>query len=375
MIKKEKQSIDFVLLIASFILIVFGLVMVAVISTPQSLEHFGNTWHYLRHQFLFGLLPGAIAGFILFKIPLASIKKWIIPILVLNIIAMILVFIPGLGVSLRGASRWISLGPLSFQPSEFLKLSFLLYLSLWLSKRVKNKRQPAQNLNQTLIAFFSILAIISCLLIKQPDMGTLIVIAAVSVLVYFSNPVPFWHVASIIFIGIGSFTLMILLAPYRLQRFLTFLNPSLEPLKEGYQIHQSLIAIGSGQLLGVETPFGLATQKFGFLPHSMSDSIFAIIGEELGFLGCLAVIMLFLLVFWRGISIALASSDRFLFLLALGISSWFIVQTFLNIAAITGLAPLTGIPLPFISYGGSHIMVELMALGILLNISRKNKYI
>jgi cell division protein FtsW len=375
MTKKKKQSIDLVLLTISLILVIFGLVMVAIVSTPLSLEQFGNTWHYLRHQFLFGILPGIVACLILFKLPLSLIKKWTVPVLILNILAMILVFIPGIGVSTGGASRWLNLGFFSIQPSEFLKLSFLLYLSLWLSKRIGEKEKRTQNINQTLIAFILILGIISFLLIKQPDMGTLIVISLVSGLVYFANPIPIWHIASVIFTFLGGFALMIILAPYRIQRILTFLNPGAEPLRAGYQIHQSLIALGSGRLFGVDTPFGLATQKFGFLPHSMSDSIFAIIGEELGLLGCLSLIFLFLLFFWRGIRIALASSDRFLFLLSLGISGWFIIQTFLNISAITGLAPLTGIPLPFISYGGSHIIAELMALGILLNISRENKYI
>jgi len=216
------------------------------------------------------------------------------------------------------------------------------------------------------------LTVLTCLLIKQPDMGTLMLILATSVLIYFVIPSSFWHKISVVFVGIGGTILMIIIAPYRMERLMSFLHPEFNPLKEGYQIHQSLISIGSGKIFGIGEPFGLgmSQQKFGFLPHSMSDSIFAIIGEEMGFIGCIVLIILFLALAFRGLKIAKESKDNFSYLLALGITIWITLQAFFNMGAMTGLLPLTGIPFPFISYGGSHIIVELIGIGILLNISK-----
>ncbi len=361
---KKNLPHDYILLTIVGILILFGILMIATISAPLSLERFGNTWYYLFHQILLGLLPAILLGILFFKLPLSSLKKYAVVLLFLNLIALILVFVPKIGLSIGGAHRWISLGPISFQPSEFLKISFLIYLAAWLSQK--------RSKNQTLVAFLIILTILTCLLIKQPDMGTLMVIALTSASIYFITPSSFWHKISVIFAGIGGTILLIIIAPYRIERLMSFFHPEFNPLKEGYQIHQSLISIGSGKIFGIGGPFGLgmSQQKFGFLPHSMSDSIFAIIGEEMGFIGCIAILALFLALAWRGLKIAKESPDNFSYLLALGITIWITLQAFFNMGAMTGLLPLTGIPLPFISYGGSHIIVELIGIGILLNISK-----
>jgi cell division protein FtsW len=362
-------------------LTLFGILMIATVSAPLSLEKFGNTWHYLFHQIFLGLLPAIFLGILFFKIRLSTLKKYAVVLLSLNLIALILVFIPKIGVSIGGAHRWIALGSISFQPSEFLKISFLLYLAAWLSRRDKSLLHPSfhsgsqkrkRTGSQTLIAFLIILAVLACLLIKQPDMGTLMTIAITSASIYFITPSPFWHKISIIFAGIGVTILLIIIAPYRMERLMSFLHPELDPLNQGYQIHQSFISIGSGKIFGIGSPFGLgmSQQKFGFLPHSMSDSIFAIIGEEMGFIGCIVLVALFLTFAWKGLKIAKESPDNFSYLLALGITIWITIQAFLNMGAMTGLLPLTGIPLPFISYGGSHIIVELIGTGILLNISK-----
>jgi len=361
---KKKPLHDYILLAIVGILILFGILMIATVSAPLSLERFGNTWRYLSHQIFLGLLPAILLGILFFKLPLSVLKKYAVVLLLLNLIALILVFVPKIGLSIGGAYRWISLGPISFQPSEFLKITFLLYLAAWLSQK--------RSKNQTLVAFLIILTVLTCLLIKQPDMGTLMVIALTSVSIYFITPSSFWHKISVIFAGIGGTILLIIIAPYRIERLISFLHPEFNPLKEGYQIHQSLISIGSGKIFGIGGPFGLgmSQQKFGFLPHSMSDSIFAIIGEEMGFIGCIVLLALFLALAWRGLKIAKESSDNFSYLLALGITIWITLQAFFNMGAMTGLLPLTGIPLPFISYGGSHIIVELIGIGILLNISK-----
>ncbi len=240
----------------------------------------------------------------------------------------------------------------------------MIYISAWLSKKKSGKR--------TALAFFAILIIMAIFLILQPDMGTLMIIIASGICLYFITPTSIWY-KIYIFIAMGMLSvLMAIFAPYRMQRLLSFLHPELNPLKENYQINQLLMSIGSGKIFGINPPFGLGTsqQKFGFLPNSMSDSIFAIIGEEMGFIGCIMVIFLFLFLLWKGFKIAQKCSDKFLYLLASGITIYLVTQAFFNIGAVTSLLPLTGIPLPFISYGGSHIIVEMIGVGILLNISK-----
>ncbi|PJB08023.1 putative lipid II flippase FtsW [bacterium (Candidatus Gribaldobacteria) CG_4_9_14_3_um_filter_33_9] len=364
---KKTHSIDYVLLIVVVILILIGMVMIATVSIPLSLEKFGNSFYYLRHQILFGILPALALAILFFKIPLNYLKKYALFLLLANLIALFLIFLPKIGITIKGSSRWLNLGGVIFQPSEFLKITFLLYLSVWLSQKA-NKSKP-----QILIAFLIILGILTFLLIKQPDMGTLVVIGIVAILMYFVSPMPFWHTLLIILIGVTIGLLLIYIAPYRLERLITLLRPeTIDPLGKGYQIRQSLIAIGSGKIWGIEGIFslGMSRQKFGFLPHSISDSIFAIIGEEFGFIGCLALVSLFILFFWRGIRIAKNCSDKFLSFVAFGFSTLIIVQAFVNIGSMIGILPLTGVPLPFISYGGSHLVVELIGIGIILNVSK-----
>jgi len=364
---KKTHSIDYVLLIVVVILILIGMVMIATVSIPLSLEKFGNSFYYLRHQILFGILPALALAILFFKIPLNYLKKYALFLLLANLIALFLIFLPKIGITIKGSSRWLNLGGVIFQPSEFLKITFLLYLSAWLSQKA-NKSKP-----QILIAFLIILGILTFLLIKQPDMGTLVVIGIVAILMYFVSPMPFWHTLLIILIGVTIGLLLIYIAPYRLERLITLLRPeTIDPLGKGYQIRQSLIAIGSGKIWGIEGIFslGMSRQKFGFLPHSISDSIFAIIGEEFGFIGCLALVSLFILFFWRGIRIAKNCSDKFLSFVAFGFSTLIIVQAFVNIGSMIGILPLTGVPLPFISYGGSHLVAELIGIGIILNVSK-----
>jgi len=280
---------------------------------------------------------------------------------------MLLVFIPKVGTFLGGAKRWISLGPFAFQPSEFLKLIFIVYLSAWLTKqRIKKNK-----LYQLFLPLVAILATICLLLIFQPDISTLVIIATVASIMYFSAETPFYQTGLLISAGIGGLAILIKMAPYRLNRFMVFLRPNIQPLGMGYQIKQSLIAIGSGGILG--QGLGLSIQKFGFLPHPMTDTIFAVFSEETGFVGALILILLFLIFAWQGFKIAKKCSDTFLKLMAIGITSWIAIQAFVNMGAMVAILPLTGIPLPFISYGSSHLIVELIGVGILLNISRRIK--
>ncbi len=221
----------------------------------------------------------------------------------------------------------------------------------------------------TLIPFIVALGVISVLLIAQPDIGTLAIIAAVAGVIYFCATTPFWHTLALGGLGVLVLFLLIHLAPYRFDRLAVFLNPDLDPLGKGYQLKQAFIGIGSGGLTG--RGLGLSVQKFGFLPQPMSDSIFAVFAEEAGFFGSLLLILLFLAFVWRSLVLSKRIKDQFAMLLMIGISTWIALQALVNIGALSGLLPLTGIPLPFISYGGSALVSELIAMGILLNISSR----
>ena len=275
---------------------------------------------------------------------------------------MLLVFLPTIGSeSARGASRWLDLGPISFQPSEFLKIAFILYLSAWFDKRKIDSLK-------IFAPFLVVLGIIGTLLILQPDVSTLGIITTVALIICFIAKAPILYIVSIILAGGALLGVLIKTAPYRLNRFMVFLDPTIDPMGIGYQLKQSLITIGSGGIFG--QGLGLGKQKFGFLPEAMSDSIFSIFLEATGFLGALFLIILFLLFCWQAFKISKNCNDKFSKFVIVGIASWIAIQGFINMGAMIGILPLTGIPLPFISYGGSHLIAEFIALGILLNVSR-----
>jgi cell division protein FtsW len=368
------KKIDLILLLTTAALLVFGILIMSSVSASLSLEKFGTTYYYLLHQ-LGSIGIGLVLGFLAFKINPGLLKKFAPFLLLFSLILMLLVFFPKIGSSAWGATRWINLGFTSFQPSEFLKLSFILYLASWLSGRTeKNKNligRPEKRISQNFTVFLVIIAIIGIFLFSQPDVSTFIIIISIAIVLYFLSNTPLWHTGVIFLAGIGGLFAMVPLAPYRLKRMLIFLNPDVDPMGIGYQIKQAFIAIGSGGLFGIG--LGMSRQKFGFLPASMSDSIFAILAEETGLIGCLILIALFLVFLWRGFKIAQNTQDSFLRFTAFGITFWILIQTLINISSMVGLLPITGIPLPFFSYGGTAIIVELIGVGILLNISQKNK--
>jgi cell division protein FtsW len=279
--------------------------------------------------------------------------------------------VPFFQSSAKGASRWFSFGPVTFQPSELFKISFILYLASWLKSRSdfsSKKENPL--LSKNLLVFLAILVPIIILLIKQPDLSTLVIICIVAFLMYFLSGAPVKQILLILLMGVLIFSIFIFLAPYRLDRFLGFLNPELtDSMGKGWHARQILITIGSGGWKGLG--LGLSRQRFGFLPETMSDSIFAIYAEEIGFVGSLFLIFLFLLFLRQGFKIANRADNSFLKLVAFGITCWITLQAFVNIAGMVGLFPLAGIPLPFLSYGGSAIVAELTGIGILLNISKR----
>lgn len=374
---KSANRPDYVLLTTLGFLLAFGLVILASVSAPFSFQKFNNTYYFLNHQLFYGLIPGLILAFLAFKINLSLVKKLAPLLLLLNLILLSFVFVPGLSLKIEGAARWVSFGFLSFQPSEFLKLTFIFYLAAWLANRTSLPNKKLRNSltdkdpSQTFFVFIIIFGLIALTLILQPDISTLAVIFFVAALMYFVNHTPFFHTLLIFFSGTVGLFILAKIAPYRAQRLLVFFNQEIDPMGMGYQLKQSLIAIGSGGLTGAG--LGMSIQKFGFLPQPISDSIFAVFSEETGFLGSFFLIVLFLLFLGRGVKIAKEAKDRFSQLTALGITAWITIQAFVNIGAMLGLLPLTGIPLPFVSYGGSALIATLIGVGILLNISKKHE--
>lgn len=355
--KSEKKT-DLIFAGVAFILVFFGILMIYDSSSVSAFQDFGDKFYYLKEQ-----LKWLVLGFTsLIFFTFFNYRKlyFLSPFALLFSIALLaMVFIPGLGIKAYGASRWLNLRLFLLQPSELAKLTLIIYLSAWFSEKEKGR----------LLAFLLLTGLLLALILFQPDMGTAVVLAVVALFLYFLSGAPLWHFAILLPpAGILGF-ILIRISPYRFQRLASFLNPNVDPLGASYHLRQILIALGSGGLWGLG--IGQSRQKYAYLPESMTDSIFAIIGEELGFLGTVVLVLIFLFFIWRGFKIAQAAPDRFGQLLAAGITSWFGIQIFVNLAAMLAIIPLTGVPLPFISYGGSSLIVAMSGVGILLNISRQ----
>lgn len=369
-----KKHVDYYLLGVVGILLLLGFLFLSTLSAPSSFQKFGTTTYFLFHQ-LKSFIPALILALIAFFVPLNFVKKSAPWLLIINFILLIAVMF--IGANYWGAQRWIVIGGIVLQPSEILKLTSILYLSAWLANRMKDKgckglacevKNVSYNFLNLFLPFLVLLGIISAIMIKQSDLSTLGIIGLTLMALYFSARTPLWHTILSVLGALGGLFLFIRFEPYRLSRLLVFLHPEKDPTGAGWQITQSLIAIGSGGIFG--KGIGMSSQKFGFIPQAMTDSIFPIIGEETGLIGCLILIGLFLFFFWRGIKIAQSAPDKFSQLAALGITFWIVLQTFINIASSVGVWPLAGIPLPFFSYGGSHLLTEMAAIGLLLNISK-----
>jgi len=370
------KHLNYQFLIISTLLIVLGILFLAALSAITSMQTFGNTNYYLFRQ-LTSALIGLVLSAIIFIIPLNVLKKITPVFLIIVILLSVAVFIPFLGNSFWGATRWISIGGKTMQPSEFLKIASILYVSALISNRfsVQSKRgltpylkKGYENFIKVFLPFLILLAVIVAILYLQRNLSTIGIIGATLIIVYFISGTPLWHTLLTFTFLLSTAITLIVTEPYRLQRVLTFLRPEADPLGTGLQVKQSLIAIGSGGIFG--KGLGLSIQKFNFLPQAMSDSVFAILGEETGIIGTSILVILFLLFLYFGLKIAKSTTDKFAKLTAAGITIWITFQAFLNISANVGLFPLGGIPLPFFSYGGSHLIVEIIGVGLLLKISK-----
>ena len=358
---------DFLFLASTIGATIIGLVMVYNASLAHAQAEFGDPYHFLTKQVSWAIV-GIFFLLLASYIPYPFWRKISVPIFVCALFLLLLVFIPGIGTKVKGAYRWIDLGVITVQPSDFVKFGMILYLSSFLSKRKQGS---------SFLPFLGIVGLVSLLVLLEPDFGTTIVIIMIALSMYFISGAP---VSQFLLLapGVVLFGIFFIFSSsYRLARLKTYVstlldpNRATDPLGASYHIRQVLIALGSGGLMGVG--LGRSRQKYEYIPEVTTDSIFAIIGEEIGFIGAMLLIMLFLFIILRALHIAQNAPDDFSKLCAYGITFWIASQILLNLAAMVALVPLTGVTLPFISYGGSSLISILTGCGILLQISRYQK--
>lgn len=357
------KKIDKSLLITVIILSLFGLLMIYSSSNIWANYKFNDPYKYLKSQAIF-LFLGYIIISIISKINYQIYYKYSNLILLICTILLVLVLIPGIGTIRNGSRSWFGIGSFGIQPSEFAKLGLIIFTSKYLTNN-KIKDIKSSVLPILLIVFF-----LFGLIMLQPDFGTGVILVMTIIAILFVSGVNMSFFIKIGVLGLIGIVVLVIIAPYRLERIVSFINPWADPLGSGFQIIQSLYAIGPGGLLGMG--LGNSIQKHFYLPEPQTDFIFSIISEELGFAGVLIVSSMFIIIIYRGISIALKQEDNFSKYLAFGISFSFAFQTILNLMVVVGLIPVTGVTLPFLSYGGSSLLVSMTSIGILLNISKYN---
>lgn len=355
-----RNKFFFPLVTIPLILSLVGLIFIFEASAINSAKQFGDSFHYLKSQALWiflGLIAMIVFSFVNYK----NLYFLSFITLILTIILLVVVLIPGVGSRIGGARRWIDFGFFSLQPTELAKFSVIIYLSSWFSRKEKNRFLP----------FITLICFLVFLIMLQPDMGTAIIIFLISLIIYYFSGAKF---SDLVFIFVGSVVslfFLIKLSPYRFNRLLAFLNPSIDPLGISYHINQIFISLSSGGFFG--RGFGASRQKYLFLPEAHTDSIYAIIGEEYGFIGGVILIGLYFVFVYKIYHLIRLVPDRLSRLIVIGIFAFFNLQFIINLAGMTGLFPIVGVPLPFLSYGGSNLLISFSLLGIMLNIERRVK--
>lgn len=358
------KKIDKVLLIAVIILISFGILMVYSSSNVWALYKYGDAFKFFKSQLIFFLI-GLIAIAILKKIKPELYAKYANKLLFVCFVLLILVLIPGIGKVRNGSRSWFGIGPLGIQPSEFAKLGLIIFTAKYLAHNDNN----IKSIRKGIIPLLLVIGMFFLLIMLEPDFGTaMVIILTLVVMIFIAGPNVSFFI-KIGAVGLLGIVLLIIIAPYRMQRIVSYLNPWSDPLGSGFQIIQSLYAIGPTGLLG--TGFGNSIQKNFYLPEPQTDFIFSIICEEFGFLGALIVISLFAIIFYRAIKIALNQKLLFRKYLGFGLAFGIILQALLNLCVVCGIIPTTGVTLPFLSYGGSSLLISMISIGILLSISKE----
>lgn len=362
------KGADLQFLIAVYILLAFGLLMVLSASSPiayASEATNNDSFYYFKKQLLWAVF-GSIGMFITANYDYRKLKQWAFPALVLSVLLLILVLVPGIGRKINDARRWIYIGPINFQPSEVAKITMIVFFSYSLSKNYKELKNFG-----VFLMYLAIIGIVAVIIMMEPHFSCTMLIVTTSVILMFVAGAKLWH---FMILGLGALPVLILavaMAPYRLARVTTFLDPFKDIQGEGWQIVQSLYAIGSGGIFGAG--LGQSRQKYMNIPEPQNDFIFSILAEEFGLLGAILVSFMFIFLIARGVKIALKAPDLFGTLLTTGIISMIAIQTLVNIAVVTSSIPVTGMPLPFFSYGGTALAITMSEMGIVLNVSKHSK--
>lgn len=358
----KKGPPDFILFITTLALIGIGLVMVFSSSAVTSSVNYDDAYYYFKKQLLWAIV-GIFTMIVVMKINYVKLKELSLPILIIAVICLILVLTP-LGIEVKGSSRWLGVAPFVFTPSELTKLAMVMFLAKSLSINLDKMKL----FKEGLLPYLCLLAIVCGLIMLQPDLGTSVAIAGTFFLMLLIAGADMRHMGVLALTGVAALGAAIYAAPYRMERWYAFLDPWSYASDEGFQTIQSLYALGSGGLFGMG--LGRSRQKFFYLPEQYTDFVYAILGEELGFIGAFTVLTLFLLFAWRGFKIALNAPDIYGSLLAAGVTVMIVLQAAINIGVVSGLLPVTGITLPFISYGGTSLLFTMAGVGLLLNVSR-----
>ncbi len=361
----KKKHIDYILFISVIIISIFGIIMIYSASSIWAEFKYNDPFKYLKHQTLFFLI-GIIIMYLTTKINLNFLKEKANLILGICFLLLLLVLIPGIGSIRNGSRSWFGIGGFGIQPSEFAKIGLIIYISKYLERNKKIMKDTKKGV----LPVFLVIAIFFLLIMLEPDFGTAMVITLTLICLIFISGLRISFLIKLGVLGLLGIVGLIIAAPYRLKRIISFLNPWSDPLGSGYQIIQSLYAIGPGGLLG--QGFMKSRQKHFYLPEPQTDFIFSIISEEFGFLGVLIVCSFFFFIFYRMLKIALKSNDLFKKYLAFGLAFGLLIQASMNLAVVVGLIPVTGVTLPFFSYGGSSLLVSMLSVGLVLNISKNN---
>lgn len=365
--KTKSHHPDYILIIAVWALAIFGLAILSSASSDLGKIKFDDTYYYLKHQFFYGLLFGAAGFFLAYKIYYRRWEKFAVFLLFLNVIALALVLFTPLGIKVHGAERWLKLGPISFQPAEFLKFTFIAYLATWFGSKSRRRN----SFSEGFLPFLIVSGLIGALLLLQPSTSALLIIMGSALAIYFASGAKMKFILLTIVIVAVALAAVVFLTPYRWERIVTYLKPDIDPQGKSFQINQSLTAIGLGGFRGVG--YGKSTLKSGLLPEPIGDSIFAVFAEEFGFIGTIIMIGIFLTLLLRGFLITKNAPDSFAGLFCVGIMSVIAIQSFIHIASVSGLIPFTGVPLPFVSFGGSSLIALLTAMGVVANISKHTR--
>lgn len=348
-------------------LVLLGLIMILSASSVSSFATYGSSFLFFNKQLLWAAV--GLAGFIFFsRYDYRKFKNKGYLLLPVVGVLLLAVLIPGVGIVAGGSARWLGAGALAFQPSELAKLALVLFLADVFSRK---QESTLQEISHTLLPFTPVVGGLALLVMMQPDMGTTLLLGSIGLGMLFTAGSPLRYVTPMALLGAGAATLAALSADYRRDRVLAFMDPWADPLNTGYHTIQSLIALGSGGWFGLG--LGASRQKWSYIPNSHTDFIFAILGEEMGLLGTVTVLGLFAFIAYLGIRVARCARDRYGMLVASGITIWIAVQALVNIGAVTATMPVTGVPLPLVSFGGSSLVVSLIAMGILTNIARQGK--